>query len=66
MYRLPSSCKKILTSENIPKHVFVDARNPEKNMKIRESINNYMKGVRQLEMSESHSTTPFILNKNKS
>ena len=64
MYRFLSTGKKILTVDKIPKHIFFDARNPEKNPKIRESIDNYMKTVTQIQMSESHSTKPFIINKN--
>jgi len=66
MWRFLSTTKKILTPERIPKYVFVNARNPEKNAKIKESIDNYMKTLRQIEMSESHSAKPFILYKNKS
>ena len=66
MYRLLFNSKNILTSERIPKHVFINARNPEKNAKIKESIHNYMKKVRHIEMSESHSAKPFIPHKNKS
>lgn len=65
MYRFLSTGKKILTPDKIPKQIFVDALNPEKNMKIRESISNYMKTVRQIEMCESHSIKPFIPKKNK-
>tara|TARA_B100001094_G_C17644941_1_gene536826 strand:- start:244 stop:444 length:201 start_codon:yes stop_codon:yes gene_type:complete len=60
MYRFLSTGKKILTPDKIPEHIFIDARNPEKNMKIRESIYNYMKTVTQISMSESHSIKPFI------
>lgn len=65
MYRFLSTGKKILTPDKIPKQIFVDARNPEKNLKIRESIHNYMKTVRQIQMSESHSIKPFIPKNNK-
>lgn len=65
MYRFLSTGKKILTPDKIPKHIFFDARNPEKNLKIRENINNYMKTVREIQMSESHSTKPFIPYRNK-
>ncbi len=60
MYRFLSTGKKILSSDKIPKQIFFDARNPEKNPKIRESINNYMKTITQIEMHESHSIKPFI------
>ena len=65
MYRFIYTGIKILTPDKIPKQIFIDARNPEKNMKIRESIDNYMKTVRQIEMSESHSIKPFIPKNNK-
>ena len=65
MYRFLSTGKKILTPDKIPKQIFFDGRNPEKNPKIRESIDNYMKTVRQIEMSESHSIKPFITKNNK-
>ena len=65
MYRLLSTGKKILSPDKIPKQIFLDARNPEKNLKIREKINNYMKTVRQIEMHESHSVKSFIHNKIK-
>ena len=65
MYRFLSTGKKILTPDKIPKHIFFDARNPEKNPKIRQSIDNFMKTVRLIEMSESHSAKPFIPYKNK-
>lgn len=65
MYRFLSTGKKILTPDKIPKQIFFDARNPEKNMKIRVSITNYMKTVRQIEMSESHSIKPFVPKNNR-
>lgn len=64
MYRFLSTGKKILTADKIPKYIFFDARNPEKNLKIRARINNFMKTIAQIQMSESHSTKPFIINKN--
>ena len=63
MFRFLSTCKKILSPDKIPKQIFIDARNPEKNLKIRESINNYMKTVSVIQMSESHSAKPFIFTK---
>ena len=65
MFRFLSTGKKILTPDKIPKHIFSDIVDPEKNVKIRKSIENYMKTVRQIEMSESHSPKPFIPNKIK-
>lgn len=64
MYRFLSTGKKILTPDKNPKHIFY-AHNSEKNLKIRESINNYMKTIRVIQMSESHSTKPFIPYRNK-
>ena len=66
MYKFFSTSRRILTPEKIPKHVFADACDPKKNTKIRESIHNYMKTIRHIEMSESHSAKPFIPDKNKS
>tara|TARA_B100000902_G_scaffold397269_1_gene460501 strand:- start:10255 stop:10452 length:198 start_codon:yes stop_codon:yes gene_type:complete len=65
MYRFLSTGKKILTPDKIPKYIFSDARNPEKNLKIKVSINNYMKTITQIEMHESHSVQPFIPHKIK-
>ena len=62
-FRYFQRCNKY-SPENIPKYVYSNAQDPNKNLKINESIKKHIQKYNKIEMHESHSSKPFIVSNN--
>jgi len=60
-YKFFFRCFNKYSPENIPKFVYLNARDPNKNLKINEAIKKHIQKYNKIEMHESHSSKPFIV-----